>query len=112
MQGSVNVSFFKNLKILELKRMPIHLFVGLQYLRTRIQMITCMRCVQCLEVRINFVHGDFIIVGQYYILLFFKDLFVSCGGDRSAAFSWTELLCANLSFNSIEYLGTSLVSPT
>ncbi|XP_014666190.1 PREDICTED: serine/threonine-protein kinase 11-interacting protein-like [Priapulus caudatus] len=85
LQGPVKVEKFRSLRALEMKKVPPHLVIGLQGLRPRLHSLTCSRCVDNLE-----------------------DLFASCGGDMSQAFTWPELTTVNLSFNSIDCLDDSL----
>lgn len=82
----ITINKFKNLKLLELRKVPINQIVGLQALRNQLQYIICVRCLSNL-----------------------KDLFISCGGDESQqAFIWSELKEAVLSYNHLETIDNSL----
>ncbi|XP_066300190.1 serine/threonine-protein kinase 11-interacting protein-like isoform X2 [Branchiostoma lanceolatum] len=85
LQGGVRVARFRSLTTLEIKRMPIHLVVGLQVLRSQLQVIICSRCITRLQ-----------------------DVFATCGGDSSMPLSWPELHTINMSYNSLERLDDSL----
>ncbi|XP_048579714.1 serine/threonine-protein kinase 11-interacting protein isoform X3 [Nematostella vectensis] len=82
----LNVSCFKNLQYLEIKKVPLGYIKGLQSLRSQLRGLTCQRSVIALS-----------------------EVFVSCGGDlTSSPFLWSELREANLSYNGIEQLDESL----
>ncbi|XP_078661486.1 serine/threonine-protein kinase 11-interacting protein-like isoform X1 [Branchiostoma floridae x Branchiostoma belcheri] len=85
LQGGVRVARFRSLTTLEIKRVPIHLVVGLQVLRSQLQVIICSRCITRLQ-----------------------DVFATCGGDSSLPLSWPELHTVNMSYNSLERLDDSL----
>ncbi|XP_078580309.1 serine/threonine-protein kinase 11-interacting protein-like isoform X2 [Branchiostoma floridae x Branchiostoma japonicum] len=85
LQGGVRVARFRSLTTLEIKRVPIHLVVGLQVLRSQLQIIICSRCITRLQ-----------------------DVFATCGGDSSMPLSWPELHTVNMSYNSLERLDDSL----
>ncbi|KAG1653721.1 Serine/threonine-protein kinase 11-interacting protein [Nymphon striatum] len=85
LQGRFNICRFRSLKSLEIKKIPIHLIMGLQYLRPKLESIICSRSLQNLE-----------------------GLFGKCGGDMSQPFTWCELKNVNLGYNGIETLDDSL----
>ncbi|CAH1241871.1 STK11IP [Branchiostoma lanceolatum] len=85
LQGGVRVARFRSLTTLEIKRVPIHLVVGLQVLRSQLQFLICSRCITRLQ-----------------------DVFATCGGDSSMPLSWPELHTVNMSYNSLERLDDSL----
>eukprot|EP00058_Branchiostoma_floridae_P017526 XP_002603014.1 hypothetical protein BRAFLDRAFT_123981 [Branchiostoma floridae] len=89
LQGGVRVARFRSLTTLEIKRVPIHLVVGLQVLRSQLQIIICSRCITRLQ-----------------------DVFATCGGDSSMPLSWPELHTVNMSYNSLERLDDSLYLPS
>ncbi|XP_067012094.2 serine/threonine-protein kinase 11-interacting protein isoform X2 [Anabrus simplex] len=84
-KGTVDISKFRNLKFLELKKVPVTLVKGIQGIRGRLQSLVCIRCVQKLE-----------------------EILLSCGADHSTNFTWGELREAVFSYNTIESLDTSL----
>ncbi|GAB6019160.1 hypothetical protein CHUAL_000779 [Chamberlinius hualienensis] len=84
-QGCVDLKHFTGLKILELERIPIHLFKGLRHLRSGLEIISCQRCLTSLQ-----------------------DLFASCGGDHALPFSWSELVAVKLNHNDITSLDDSV----
>lgn len=80
----VSINKFKNLKLLEIHKVPISQVVGLQSLRAQLQYIICMRSLSTL-----------------------KDLFISCGGDKTQGFVWSELKEAVLTYNNLETIDNS-----
>ncbi|CAH1775432.1 unnamed protein product [Owenia fusiformis] len=84
-QGKVDVTPFRSLHALEIKKSPIHLIVGLQKLRQTLKEVACSRCLHNLQ-----------------------ELFESCAGDMSSPMTWPELMSARLSYNSIHSLDGSL----
>ncbi|XP_013419864.1 uncharacterized protein LOC106180429 isoform X1 [Lingula anatina] len=85
LQGSINIGDFRELRWLEIKKVPVHLLAGIQKLRSKLETLVCARSVNKLQ-----------------------DLFETCGGDKSEAWSWSELRVAVLSFNDIQVLDESL----
>ncbi|XP_072173511.1 uncharacterized protein [Diadema setosum] len=85
LQGAVDVSRFHALSVLEVKRVPIHLLVGLSSLRHQLKVLICSRCVHSLQM-----------------------LLVGCGGDKAEEQDWPVLHTLNLSYNYIEALDESL----
>ncbi|KAJ8307479.1 hypothetical protein KUTeg_015563 [Tegillarca granosa] len=85
MQGAILISRFRNLQVLELKKVPIHMLEGLQKLRSQLQCVIVSRSLQNLQ-----------------------DLFETCGGDMSAPMSWPEMKSVYLSYNGLSKLDGSL----
>lgn len=83
--GLVNINKFKNLKLLEIRRIPVNQIMGLQGLRTQLQYLVCVRSLDSLQ-----------------------EVFVSCGGDKSHGFVWSELKEAVLSYNNLETIDSSV----
>lgn len=73
---AVDISFFKNLKYLELHKVRADSVVGIQYLRPKLQFLVCVRSINAT-----------------------KDVLEECGGDQSAGFLWNELKEAVFSHN-------------
>lgn len=80
----VDIRKFKNLKILEIRRVPVKQILGLQSLRMQLQYLICIRSVDGL-----------------------KELFVDCGGDKSERYIWNELKEAVLSNNNLKTIDNS-----
>ncbi|KAL5009658.1 hypothetical protein ScPMuIL_011963 [Solemya velum] len=85
MQGPIHLARFRTLQVLEIKKVPIHMLEGLQYLRGQLRTIIINRSLQA-------VH----------------ELFETCGGDMTSPMTWPELTAAYLSHNTISQLDTSL----
>ncbi|KAK3612193.1 hypothetical protein CHS0354_016581 [Potamilus streckersoni] len=84
-RAPIQISRFRNLRSLEVKKVPIHMLEGLQILRGQLVTLTISKSLQTL-----------------------KDLFEVCGGDRSSGMSWECLKVAFLSFNNIIKVDESL----
>lgn len=82
---AVDISFFKNLKFLELHKVNADSVLGMQHLRPRLQFLVCVRSIHSL-----------------------KDILEECGGDKSAGFLWNDLKEAIFSHNEIYALDNSL----
>ncbi|XP_069121342.1 serine/threonine-protein kinase 11-interacting protein-like [Argopecten irradians] len=85
MQEPVYLSRFRNVEVLELKKIPIHMLHGLQKLRGQLKVLIVARCLQNLE-----------------------DLLETCGGDQSAPMSWPQLTSLYVSSNGLSKLDNSL----
>ncbi|XP_041372352.1 serine/threonine-protein kinase 11-interacting protein-like [Gigantopelta aegis] len=83
--GGIHIHRFGALRVLEMKKVPVHLVEGLQKLRGQLCSVTVSRSLQHLQ-----------------------DFFELCGGDMSSPMSWPELKSVYLSFNGIEMLDGSL----
>ncbi|OWF48594.1 serine/threonine-protein kinase 11-interacting protein-like isoform X2 [Mizuhopecten yessoensis] len=85
MQEPVYLSRFRNIEVLELKKIPVHMLHGLQKLRGQLKVLIVARCLQNLE-----------------------DLLETCGGDQSAPLSWPQLTSLYVSCNGLPRLDNSL----
>lgn len=81
----VDISKFKNLKLLELYRVNIKSIVGLQSLRGQLQFLICIRSLSALD-----------------------DVLVCCGADNGPPFVWRELREGVFSHNGLYALDNSL----
>lgn len=84
-EDMVDIRKFKNLKLLEIRNIPIKNMLGLQFMRTKLQHLSCIHSVYNL-----------------------KDLFIDCGGDESDRYIWSELKEVILSSNNISTIDSSL----
>lgn len=82
---ATDLSWFKNLKFLELYKVNAETVTGIQHLRARLQFLVSVRNISSL-----------------------KDILEECGGDKSAGFLWNELKEAVFSHNEICALDSSL----
>ncbi|KAJ8934398.1 hypothetical protein NQ314_013439 [Rhamnusium bicolor] len=76
--NNVNITRFKNIKVLEIHKLDIQNVLGIQKLRSQLQELTCCHSLSCLS-----------------------DILDKCGGDNSQRYSWNELKKANFSHNRI-----------
>lgn len=76
--NTVDITKFKNIKILEIIKLDIQVVVGLQKLRSQIQELICCRNLKTTS-----------------------DVLEKCGGDKSQPYSWNELRTANMAYNEI-----------
>lgn len=83
--GIIDISKFRNLKRLEIQRIPIEQIVGIQRLRAHLQEIICSRSINSVE-----------------------DIISHCGGDKSNGFLWNELKMADFSSNCLKTIDCSL----
>lgn len=81
----IDLSKFKKLKYLELKRVPVKQIIGLKLVQHQIECIVCERGMTALE-----------------------HLLAECGADNSTGFVWSELKEAVLSFNDIKIVDSSV----
>ncbi|KAJ9593403.1 hypothetical protein L9F63_015029, partial [Diploptera punctata] len=81
----LSVSKFKNIKYLELRKVPVHTLRGIQSIRAQLQSVVCIRSIKRLE-----------------------DLLLDCGADHSSGFVWSDLREAVFSYNGIELLSRCL----
>lgn len=84
-ETAINISKFKNIKLLELYKINAKLIAGLQTLRRQLQFIICIRSLDAL-----------------------KDVLEQQNGDDSPAFVWNELKEAVFSHNGLNELDNSL----
>ncbi|XP_035909526.1 uncharacterized protein LOC118511039 isoform X2 [Anopheles stephensi] len=83
---AVDISKFRSLRTLEVQKIPINQIVGLQYLRSQLQDLTCMRSIS--EV---------------------ADVLVGCGGDKATDKKpWRSLRSINFAYNMLDYVDCSL----
>lgn len=83
---AVDISKFRSLRTLEVQKIPINQIVGLQYLRSQLQDLTCMRSIS--EV---------------------ADVLVGCGGDKATdKKQWSSLRSINFAYNMLDYVDSSL----
>lgn len=83
--GQIDISKFRNLRRLEIQRIPIEQIVGLQKLRTHLQEIICMKSLSNVA-----------------------DLIAMCGGDKANGFTWNELKLADFSYNRLRSIDNSM----
>ncbi|XP_066156521.1 serine/threonine-protein kinase 11-interacting protein [Euwallacea fornicatus] len=79
----VNISRFKNIKTLEIHKIDIKRFRGIQKLRSQIEQLSCL-----------------------YNLDNLSDILDKCGGDLSHSFNWGELKRGNFSHSQIQEINT------
>uniref|UniRef100_A0A182SVC2 LIP1 domain-containing protein n=1 Tax=Anopheles maculatus TaxID=74869 RepID=A0A182SVC2_9DIPT len=83
---AVDISKFRSLRTLEVHKIPINQIVGLQYLRSQLQDLTCMKSIS--EV---------------------ADVLVGCGGDKADdKKQWRSLRSINFAYNMLDYVDSSL----
>lgn len=80
----IDISKFRNLTTLEIQRVSINRIIGLQQLRSQLQVITAERSLTNV-----------------------KDLIVYCAGDKSIGFIWNSLKRADFSYNGLETVDSS-----
>lgn len=83
--GAIDITKFRNLRRLEVQRVPIEQIVGIQPLRAQLQEIICSKSIGCV-----------------------KDIISHCGGDQSNGFMWNELKAADFSYNTLKTIDCSL----
>ncbi|XP_035220442.1 serine/threonine-protein kinase 11-interacting protein-like [Stegodyphus dumicola] len=87
LRGGVDLSHFSNLTVLELRKIPAHLIIGLESLSVQLKVLICTRSI--------------------YLL---KEIFGSSVDENNTRSVWTELKELNLSYNYLENLDKSLES--
>lgn len=85
LNNKIDISKFKNIKYLEIKKIPIKEVIGLKVIQSQLESIICIRCLSMLE-----------------------ELLAECGGDNTSGFVWSELKEAVLSYNNIKIVDTSV----
>ncbi|XP_074653592.1 serine/threonine-protein kinase 11-interacting protein-like [Tubulanus polymorphus] len=83
-QGPICLEEFRNLQVLEVKKVPVHLLSGIEKLQLQLCTIICSRCIQAAQ-----------------------DLFEACGGDMCSAHMWPKLTTVSLSSNNLDTLDGS-----
>lgn len=81
----IDITKFRNLKTLEIQRVPIKQIIGLQQLRSQLQEIIVEKSITNI-----------------------KKLIISCAGDNSNGFIWNSLKRADFSFNNLDRIDDSL----
>lgn len=81
---TVDLSRFKQIKILEIIKLDINIVTGLQKLRSQIQELTCCKSLKSIS-----------------------EVLQKCGGDNSQSFYWNELKVANFTHNDISDIDNS-----
>ncbi|KAL0271049.1 UNVERIFIED_CONTAM: hypothetical protein PYX00_008281 [Menopon gallinae] len=85
LDNKVDISKFKSIKYLEVKKVPVKEIVGLKVIQSQLESVVCIKCLSRLE-----------------------ELLAECGGDNSVGFVWSELKEAVISYNNIKVLDTSI----
>lgn len=83
--GEINIKKFRNLKRLEIQRIPIEKIVGIQRLRAHLQELICSKSIDSIQ-----------------------SIIAHCGGDNANGFLWNELKMADFSYNSLKTIDCSL----
>lgn len=81
----IDITKFRNLKTLEIQRVPINQIIGLQQLRSQLQELTVEKSITNI-----------------------KELIITCAGDNSNGFIWNSLKRADFSFNNLDRIDNSL----
>lgn len=81
----IDIGKFRNLKILEIQRIPIQQISGLQQLRSQLQELICIRCTDTI-----------------------KSIITDCGKDQTHGFIWNELKTIDFSYNTLKEIDCSL----
>lgn len=81
----IDITKFRNLKTLEIQRVPIKQIIGLQQLRSQLQEIIVEKSITNI-----------------------KELIITCAGDNSNGFIWNSLKRADFSFNNLDRIDNSL----
>lgn len=82
---TVDISLFKNLKLLEIHRSSSSVLTGIKNLRSQLEYLICIRSIKNL-----------------------RDILENCGGDKVQGFLWNKLKEAVFSHNNLDNLDTSL----
>uniref|UniRef100_A0A1L8DN41 Putative serine/threonine-protein kinase 11-interacting protein n=1 Tax=Nyssomyia neivai TaxID=330878 RepID=A0A1L8DN41_9DIPT len=81
----VDLVNFRTLEKLEINKVALRKFRGLQRLRAQLQEIVCLKCLTSI-----------------------REIILDCGGDKGNGFVWNELKAANFSGNFLKSLDRSL----
>ncbi|XP_022910882.2 serine/threonine-protein kinase 11-interacting protein-like isoform X2 [Onthophagus taurus] len=84
-ESEVDISIFRNLKLLEVRKLSLNLLRGLKNLRTQLEYLICIKTMNNL-----------------------KEVFENCGGDSVQGYVWNELKQVVFSHNGIDDLDASL----
>lgn len=85
--GTLDINKFRNLRSLEVQKIPIKQILGIQKVRSQIQELICVRSL-------NPVKNV-------------KEIISDCGGDLCNGFIWNELKKVDFSYNNIEVVDSS-----
>lgn len=83
--GTIDISKFRNLRRLEISKIPIERIVGIQRLRAHLQELICSKSISSIQA-----------------------IIVHCGGDNANGFQWNELKIADFSYNQLKTIDCSL----
>lgn len=83
--GDIDIKKFRNLKRLEIQKIPIEQIVGIQRLRAHLQELICSKSISSIQ-----------------------SIIAHCGGDNANGFSWNELKMADFSYNCLKTIDCSL----
>lgn len=84
--GIIDITKFRNLRRLEVQRIPIQQIVGIQRLRAHLRDLICTcKCIDSIESIVS-----------------------HCGGDNANGFLWNELQVADFSYNRLQTIDCSL----
>lgn len=83
--GDIDIKEFRNLKRLEIQKIPIERIVGIQRLRAHLQELVCSKSITSIQ-----------------------SIIAHCGGDNANGFLWNELKTADFSYNSLKTIDCSL----
>lgn len=84
-EGEIDIKKFRNLKRLEVQKIPIEQIIGIQKLRAHLQELICSKSIATIE-----------------------SIIAHCGGDNANGFCWSELKLADFSYNRLETIDRSL----
>lgn len=83
--GEIDIKKFRNLKRLEVQKIPIEQITGIQRIRAHLQELICSKSITSIE-----------------------SIIAHCGGDNATGFLWNELKMADFSYNSLKTIDCSL----
>lgn len=83
--GVIDIMKFRNLRRLEIQRIPIEQIVGIQRVRAHLQELICSKSISSVEA-----------------------IIAHCGGDNATGFLWNELKKADFSYNHLKTIDCSL----
>ncbi|XP_031624561.1 serine/threonine-protein kinase 11-interacting protein isoform X2 [Contarinia nasturtii] len=83
--GDIDIKKFRNLKRLEIQKIPIEQIVGIQRLRAHLQELICSKSINSIQSIVS-----------------------HCGGDNANGFLWNELKMADFSYNCLKTIDCSL----
>ncbi|XP_055302983.1 serine/threonine-protein kinase 11-interacting protein isoform X2 [Sitodiplosis mosellana] len=83
--GDIDIKKFRNLRRLEIQKIPIEQIVGIQRLRAHLQELICSKSITSIQ-----------------------SIIAHCGGDNANGFLWNELKMADFSYNYLRTIDCSL----